>query len=67
MALLPVATTINLGQDKTLSLVLSTAEPKSCEAGTFAVADGINWDPANKNTARAYPVFFDGVSWNALY
>lgn len=67
MALLPVATTINLGQDKTFSLVLSNNEPKDCQAGTFAVADGVNWDPADKNTARAYPVFFDGVSWTALY
>lgn len=67
MALLPVATTINIGQDKTFSLVLSTAQPQDCQAGTFAVADGVNWDPANKNTGKAYPVFYDGVSWSALY
>ena len=35
--------------------------------GMFAVANGINWDPAGKNGSVPYPVFWDGVLWNALY
>jgi len=33
----------------------------------FAVADGTTWDPASKGGSVSYPVYFDGVSWNALY
>lgn len=35
--------------------------------GMFAVADGTNWDPVNKNSTYPYPVFWDGTQWNALY
>lgn len=35
--------------------------------GTFAVADGITWDPASKANGKSYPVYYDGTSWNALY
>ena len=35
--------------------------------GMFAVADGVNWDPVNKNSTYPYPVFWDGTQWNALY
>ena len=37
------------------------------DAGSFAVADGTNWDPATKSGSVPYPVFYDGTSWNALY
>lgn len=67
MALQPVATTLNVGIDKTFRLVVSESAPAEAVVGTFAIADGAIWDPANKNTGRAYPVFYDGVSWKALY
>jgi hypothetical protein len=51
-----------------------TAEPNEAKTGglglkpgMFAVANGINWDPAGKGGSVPYPVFWDGVSWNALY
>ena len=51
-----------------------TAEPNEAKTGglglkpgMFAVANGINWDPAGKSGSVPYPVFWDGVSWNALY
>lgn len=51
-----------------------TAEPDEAKTGglglkpgMFAVANGINWDPAGKSGSVPYPVFWDGVSWNALY
>jgi hypothetical protein len=43
------------------------ASPPVALAGTFAVADNSNWDPANKAGTNPYPVFYDGISWNALY
>jgi hypothetical protein len=67
MALQPVATTINIGQDKIFSLVISDSAPPTTGAGIFAVADGIYWNPANKAGQRPYPVFYDGVSWQSLY
>jgi hypothetical protein len=33
----------------------------------FAVADRTNWDPASKGSGNAYPVFYNGSTWNALY
>ena len=36
-------------------------------AGSFAVANGVQWDPAGKGGAVPYPVFFNGVTWLALY
>lgn len=50
----------------TLTLTASTSAP-TVSAGTFAVADGTSWDPASKAGAVPYPVFYDGVSWTALY
>lgn len=67
MALQPVATTVNVGIDKTFRLVISESAPTGLTAGTFAIADGVAWDPANKNTGKPYPVFYDGVGWQALY
>ena len=37
------------------------------KAGMFAVADGVNWNPASKSGNVPYPVFWDGSTWNALY
>lgn len=42
-------------------------EPTSPVAGTIVAADGVSWDPASKAGAVPYPVFYDGVAWNALY
>lgn len=50
-----------------LSLNVSTSAPASPTVGMFAVADRVNWDPASKGTGNAYPVFYDGSAWNALY
>jgi hypothetical protein len=33
----------------------------------FAVADRVTWDPAGKGSGNAYPVFYNGSTWNALY
>jgi hypothetical protein len=50
-----------------LSLTVSAAEPIIPITGMFAVADRVNWDPASKGSGNAYPVFYDGAVWNALY
>jgi hypothetical protein len=50
-----------------LTLTPLNAEPENFVAGTLAAADGVNWDPASKVGAVPYPVFYDGVAWNALY
>lgn len=49
------------------TLNAQTAAPGSPAAGMFAVADGVNWNPASKVTGRPYPVFYDGAGWTALY
>jgi len=49
-----------------LTLTASTSAP-TVSAGTFAVADGVSWDPDSKAGSVPYPVFYDGTSWNALY
>ena len=43
------------------------ASPITPTSGMIVVADGSTWDPASKSGAVSYPVFYDGVSWNALY
>lgn len=50
------------------------AEPDSAstgelgkQPGSFAMADGVNWDPASKSGTVPYPVLWDGNQWNALY
>lgn len=52
---------------KFLRLTPLSAAPTGILAGVFAVADRTNWDPASKGTGGAYPVFYNGTSWNALY
>ena len=44
-----------------------TAAPVNPTSGMVAAADGTTWDPASKSGAVSYPVFYDGVAWNALY
>jgi hypothetical protein len=50
-----------------MTLTPLAAEPINFIAGTLVAADGVNWDPASKAGAVPYPVFYDGVAWNALY
>jgi len=50
----------------TLTLPRLSSAP-TVVAGTFAVADGVSWDPATKANGKSYPVFYDGTTWNALY
>jgi hypothetical protein len=52
---------------KVLSLTVSIVAPASPAIGMFAVADRVTWDPASKGSGNAYPVFYDGSAWNALY
>ena len=44
-----------------------TAAPTTPVAGTYYTADGTSWDPTSKSGAVPYPVFYDGVAYNALY
>ena len=57
----------NVYMGNILNLQLSAAAPTGVSAGTFAVADRVNWDPASKGSGNPYPVFYDGAAWNALY
>lgn len=57
-----------------LQLTPLSAQPQET-VGTVAVADKTNWNPASKpaivvngvTVDSAYPVFYDGHNWNALY
>lgn len=42
------------------------AAPISPTVGMY-IADCTNWDPASKANGRPYPVWYDGVAFNALY
>lgn len=42
------------------------AEPAGPTAGTIAIADGVNWDPATYSTTDPYPVFYNGTVWSAM-
>ena len=42
------------------------AAPTSPTVGMY-IADCTNWDPASKANGRPYPVWYDGVVFNALY
>lgn len=55
------------GVGNILSLSVSTSAPASPTVGMFAVADRVTWDPASKGSGNAYPVFYNGSTWNALY
>ena len=53
--------------DSIFKLTPLSAAPLNPVAGTFAVADYTNWDPASSSTPRPYPVFYDGAVWQPLY
>jgi hypothetical protein len=57
----------SIGMGKVLTLTTSSAAPASPVVGMFAVADRVTWDPASKGSGNAYPVFYNGSAWNALY
>lgn len=61
-------TTASLSTDLLTLSVLSSA-PTTPVAGVFAVANGLTtgWDPKGTNLGIPYPVFYDGISWTALY
>lgn len=44
----------------------STSAP-TAPTSSFAVADGVSWDPASKSGSVPYPVFYNGSQWVALY
>lgn len=50
-----------------MTLTPLNAEPVQLVSGMLVAADGVSWDPAAKVGAVPYPVFYDGVAWNALY
>lgn len=50
-----------------MTLTPLNAEPLQLVSGMLVAADGVSWDPAAKVGAVPYPVFYDGVAWNALY
>lgn len=50
-----------------MTLTPLSAEPTELMSGMLVAADGVNWDPATKSGTVSYPVFYDGVAWNALY
>ena len=57
----------NITMDKVLTLSLSTSVPPNPTVGMFAIADRTNWNPASKVPTSPYPVFYDGLTWQALY
>ena len=48
-------------------LPVLTAQPPVPVTNSFYLADGVFWDPATKAGAVAYPVFYDGAAFHALY
>jgi hypothetical protein len=42
------------------------AAPVTATVGVY-IANGTTWDPASKANSRPYPVWYDGVAYNALY
>jgi hypothetical protein len=48
-------------------LGILSAAPTNPVSGTFYIANQTSWNPGSKVTARPYPVFYDGVSYNSLY
>ena len=50
-----------------MTLTPLSTEPAELITGMLVAADGVNWDPATKSGTVPYPVFYDGVAWNALY
>jgi hypothetical protein len=50
-----------------MRLVKQTNAPSPAVEGMIAVADRVNWDPANKGSGGSYPVYYNGTTWNALF
>ena len=53
--------------DGVMKLSLQTAAPNPAVEGMIAIADRIAWDPASKGSGVSYPVYYDGITWNAFY
>ena len=58
---------LTLNKDLGMTLNARSSAPSSPVTNSIYLADGTTWDPASKSGAVAYPVFWDGVSYNALY
>jgi hypothetical protein len=56
---------VHMGQ--VLQLQPSAAAPTNPTAGMIAMADRLNWNPCSKGPTTPYLVFYDGVTWYALY
>jgi hypothetical protein len=53
--------------DGGFTLPIGTSQPTSPTSGTMYICDATLWNPASKPAGIPYPVFYDGVSYNALY
>jgi len=53
--------------DGGMQIPVLDAAPPTPTVNSYYVADGVFWDPATKSGSVAYPVFYDGVTYNALY
>lgn len=51
----------------TLTLIEHSSQPSYYTTGTMATADRVNWDPAGLGINTAYPVFYDGTQWQAMF
>lgn len=52
-----------LNSNGTFSLPMLTADPTGKSAGQVALADGVLWDPLNKNESKPYLALYSGTSW----
>ena len=67
----PSLITPTLGAASATSVAISTVltmtplavAPSTPVAGTVAIADNQNWNPASRSGNRPYPVFYDGNDW----
>lgn len=60
----------SFGPTKTFTSFFSvspSSSPPSAPTSSFAVADGVSWDPDNKGGSLPYPVFYNGSQWVSLY
>ena len=59
--------TYTLASNGGLQMPILSAAPTSPVIGATYVADNSGWDPASKPGTAPYPVFWDGVTYQALY
>jgi hypothetical protein len=59
--------TYTLASNGGLQMPILSAAPASPVIGATYVADNSGWDPASKPGTAPYPVFWDGVAYQALY